>query len=68
MNYRTIDKLDKRAVLKSLDRLELAEIVQRDAIELEAETRAVARLLLVHEHLVDLLNELHGRDLQVEDV
>ena len=62
----TINKLDDASFLDTIDRLELAEVVQDTSVDLETETRAVTRFLLVHEHLMNLLYKLHGRDLEIE--
>lgn len=52
---RLLDDLDHRALLQALDVLQLGEVVEGVAVELEGEAGAVARVLAVHQQLVDLL-------------
>ena len=56
--------LDDRAFLEAVDVLELREVVQRLAVQLQGEARPVARVLPVHQQLVDLLHQLGAAHLR----
>ena len=58
--------LDEAPLLESLDSLKLGKVVQSSPIQLEGETGAVARVLPVHEQLVDLLDKLHAGHLNIK--
>ncbi|TNN44058.1 hypothetical protein EYF80_045743 [Liparis tanakae] len=62
----TFHHLEQRALLQALDGLELGEVVQHVAVQLQREAGAVAGVLPVHQHLVDLLHHLLGRYLTEE--
>ena len=60
---RLLHHLDQAALLQPLHSLELGKVVQGVAVQLEGETGAVACVLPVHQQLVDLLDQLHGGNL-----
>ncbi len=53
---RLLHDANHRALLQPLNVLQLAEVVQRDAIELEGEAGSVAGVLAVNQLVVDLLH------------
>ena len=59
----TFDHFELRALLQAFDGLELCKVIEHVAVELQGEAGAVARVLPVHQHLMDLLDHLLGRDL-----
>jgi len=63
----TFHHLEQRALLQALDGLELGEVVQHVPVQLQREAGAVAGVLPVHQHLVDLLHHFLGRYLTEEE-
>lgn len=62
----TFHHFEQRALLQALDGLELSKVVQHVSVQLQGEAGAVAGVLPVHQHLMDLLYHFLGRHLMEE--
>lgn len=60
----TFNHFEQRALLQTLDRLQLGKVVQHVSVQLQGEAGAVAGVLAVHQHLVDFLHHFLGGHLQ----
>ena len=63
---RLLHNLDEASLLESLDSLKLGKVIKSGPVELKGEACAMARVLPVHEQLVNLLDQLHAGHLNVE--
>lgn len=63
---RLLNNLNHGPLFEPFDIFQLGKIVERVPVQLERETRSVARIFSVHEQLVNFLHELHAGHLDIK--